>query len=62
MREDAILTHINESGKKSLKESQVFLVDGCKVKINFLPSSGPTPKEDVLKSIQETLLAASFSK
>jgi hypothetical protein len=63
LREDAVLTYINESGKKcSLKESQIFIVDGCKVKINFLPPNEPTRKEDVLKCIQKTLLAASFSK
>jgi len=63
MREDAVLTHVNESGKKhSTEDTQVFMVDGCKVKINFLPPNEPTPKEDVLKCIQKTLLAASFSK
>ena len=63
MRKDAVMTCINESGKKrSTKDTQVFMVDGCKVKINFLPPNAPTPKEDVLKCIQKTLLAASFSK
>lgn len=63
MREDAVLTYINEPGKKSsLKETQVFMVDGCRVKINFLPPNEPAPKEDVLKFIQKTLLATSISK
>ncbi len=61
MREDTALTYINESGKKrSIKDTQIFMVDGCKVKINFLPPNEPTPKEDVLKCIQKTLLASSF--
>jgi len=62
MREDVVMTCINEPKKRSLKDTQVFMVDGCRVKINFLPRNEPTPKEDILKCIQKTLLAASFSK
>ena len=40
------------------KRTQVLTIEGCRVKINYLPSCLEKGKENVLGNIQKSLLAA----
>ena len=44
------------------KRTQVLTIEGCRVKINYLPSNIEKRKENVLGNIQKSLLAACQSK
>jgi len=44
------------------KKSQVLTIEGCRVKINYLPSCTEKRKENVLGNIQKSLLSACQSK
>ena len=48
-----LLTNQQSNGK-----SQVLTIEGCRVKINYLPSCIETRKENALGNIQKSLLAA----
>ncbi len=42
--------------------TQVLTIEGCRVKINYLPSRLEKRKENVLDNIQKSLLAACQTK
>lgn len=42
--------------------TQVLTIEGCRVKINYLPSCLEKRKENVLNNIQKSLLAACQTK
>ena len=44
------------------RRTQVLTIEGCRVKINYLPSCLEKSKENVLDNIQKSLLAACQSK
>ena len=44
------------------RKSQVLTIEGCKVKINYLPSRIEKRKENVLGNIQKSLLTACQTK
>jgi len=44
------------------RRTQVMTIEGCRVKINYLPSCLEKRKENVLDNIQKSLLAACQSK
>lgn len=48
--------------QKTDSRTQVLTIEGCRVKINYLPSYLEKRKENVLGNIQKSLLAACQSK
>ena len=48
--------------QQTVRRTQVLTIEGCRVKINYLPSCLEKRKENVLDNIQKSLLAACQSK
>lgn len=44
--------------QQSNKISQVLMIEGCRVKVNYLSSRPGNEKENILGNIQKSLLAA----
>ena len=60
--EQRTLQSVLPTNQQSDGKSQVLTIEGCRVKINYLPSRIETRKENVLGSIQKSLLAACQAK
>lgn len=60
--EQKILEPAFQINQQSNRSTQVLTIDGCSVKINYLPSCIETRKENVLGNIQKSLLAACQTK
>ena len=57
------MAQITQSGVKNANlGSQVYMVDGCKVKVNFLSGNAKNDKQNILNNIREILLAPNFEK
>lgn len=50
------------TAKRGEKYSQYIIVDGCKVKLNFLPEKTKSGTKGVLDNIRNILLSPNFAK
>jgi hypothetical protein len=60
--EHKTLEPISLINQQTDKRTQVLTIEGCRVKINYLPSCLEKRRENVLDNIQKSLLAACQSK
>jgi len=60
--EQRILDPTFQMNQQTDGRTQVLMIEGCRVKINYLPSRLEKRKENVLGNIQKSLLAACQSK
>ena len=57
------MAQITQSGVKNANfDSQIYMVDGCKVKVNFLSGNVKNDKQPILNNIRKILLAPNFEK
>ena len=61
MNFDPMIKYYGKSISEENAVSEYYIVDGCKVKVNYLPERASAGSRDLLDGIKRSLLASSYT-